>query len=277
LFRFCGTVLISLIIVASSATGVSVDFTENLLEDVKGDEDIEKRVFELANEMRAGNGVEPLAWDDRLASAARHHLVEMAILGYFTHESPTPGFEDVTDRVYLTGLTDRTIGENLVVTNAYDDGDEVPSVFIELWEKSPEHRNELLNSAYNYTGVGVYKNGDNYYCAQVFSRRRLDFEELALEDDGSGSYILSGKGWFVGEADVLRVADGGDLTEFSAKKGRFSFEYPMVEGSGVHEIYFFAGVSSSHGLVVDTDRPAEDAFLKDALIVDLTTPNDAGP
>jgi uncharacterized protein YkwD len=276
LIGFRVTFLLSLLIVASGAAAVTVDFTENLLEYVPGNEAVEKRVFELANEARAAEGVEALTWDDRLASAARHHLVEMAILGYFTHESPTPGFEDVTDRVYLTGLTDRTVGENLVVTNAYDDGDEVPYVFMELWENSLEHRNELLNGAYNYTGVGVYKNGDNYYCAQIFSRRRLDFDELTLEDDGSGDYVLSGKGRFVGEGDVLRIIDGADLTEYPANSSRFSFEYPMAAGSGVHEIYFFTGPSSSHGLVVDTDRPAEDAFLKDALIVDLTTPNDAG-
>lgn len=273
---FCG-VLFLLFFAAVNASAATIDFTENLLADIPGDETVEKRVFELANEKRTENGLEPLTWDDRLSSAARHHLVEMAVLGYFTHESPMPGFEDVTDRVYITGLTDRTVGENLVVTNAYEKDDELPGAFVELWEKSPEHRNELLNGAYNYTGVGVHKDGDNYYCAQIFSRRRLDFEELILIDDGLGSFILSGKGRLIGGDDALRLADGGDLAEFDVKKSRFSFEYPITVGSGVREIYFFVGATSSHGLAVDTDLPAEKAFLKDALIVDLTTPNDAGP
>ena len=272
----CGVSFL-LFFAAVNVSAATIDFTENLLADIPGDEAVEKRVFELANEKRTENGLEPLTWDDRLSSAARHHLVEMATLGYFTHESPMPGFEDVTDRVYLTGLTDRTVGENLVVTNAYEKGDELSDAFVELWEKSPEHKNELLNGAYNYTGVGVHKNGDNYYCAQIFSRRRLDFEELTLTDDGLGSYILSGKGRLIDGGDALRLADGGDLTEFSVKRSRFSFEYPIVVGSGVREIYFFVGATSSHGLTIDTDRPAEEAFLKDALVVDLTTPNDAGP
>jgi uncharacterized protein YkwD len=277
LYKFHYGVVCFVFLFAMSAPAVTVDFTENLLADVPGDEAVEKRVFELVNEKRTENGLEPLTWDDRLSSAARHHLVEMAVLGYFTHESPTPGFEDVADRVYVTGLTDRTVGENLVVTNVYEKGDGLSDAFVELWVESPEHKSELLNGSYNYTGVGVHKSGDNYYCAQIFSRRRLDFEELTLTDDGSGIYIVSGKGRLIGGGDALRLADGGDLTEFDVKKSRFSFEYPVAVGSGVREIYFFVGATSSHGLAIDTGRPADKAFLKDVIVVDLTTPNAEGP
>jgi uncharacterized protein YkwD len=264
--------LVFVTVVSVALAETTVVFTDNLLEKVPGEEEVETRVFELVNERRAENGVDLLAWDDRLAAAARHHLVEMAVLGYFTHESPTPGFEDVTDRVYLTGLTDRTIGENLVVTNAYEKAEDVPVIFIELWDESLEHRNEFLNGAYNYTGVGVYKNGDNYYCAQIFSQRRIEFDVLTLTDDGAGRYVLSGEGRLVGDGRVLRLADAGNLTEVRVKKDRFSFECPLEKDSGVHDIYFFAAVSSSHGLMVDTDRPIEDAFMKDALVVDFSNP-----
>lgn len=277
MYKSCCVVLFFVFFAAANAPAADADFTENLLASVPGDETIERRVFELVNEKRTENGFEALTWDDRLASASRHHLVEMATLGYFTHESPMPGFEDVADRVYLTGLTDRTVGENLVVTNAYESGDDLAAAFVELWEKSPEHKNEFLNAVYNYTGVGVHANGDNYYCAQVFSRRRLEFDELTLTDDGSGNYVLYGTGRLIGEGDALRLADGGDLYEFNVKRGRFSFEYPVSVGTGVHEVYLFVGATSSHGFAVDTDRPADEAFLKDALIVDLTTSGDAGP
>ncbi len=50
--------------------------------------EIERRIFELTNQVRAEHGVAPLRWDEELAEIARWRAEDMVKRGYFSHNDP---------------------------------------------------------------------------------------------------------------------------------------------------------------------------------------------
>ena len=48
---------------------------------------IERRAFAATNQVRAKQGLAPLAWDQDLCRMARAHSREMAVNGYFSHQT----------------------------------------------------------------------------------------------------------------------------------------------------------------------------------------------
>lgn len=114
----------------------------------------EARFTALVNRERARRRLKPLAWDSSLCLAGRRHSEEMARLGYFDHISPTPGFTTPADRWERVAeqLPDSyTIGENLFYGSVRD----VAWGHASLME-SRHHRENLLNPAYSWVGVGVH-------------------------------------------------------------------------------------------------------------------------
>ena len=84
----CHFLLISLLIFSFLVTPVKADFVPS----------VENEIYVLVNQERDSMGLPPLVPETRLAIMARQHSEEMAILGYFDHDSPVPGFETLSDR-----------------------------------------------------------------------------------------------------------------------------------------------------------------------------------
>ncbi|MDO4263067.1 MAG: CAP domain-containing protein [Deinococcus sp.] len=93
-----------------------------------------------------------LAWNDRLAHAARNHAQDMAVRNYFGHV--TPEGVRAADRVTLAGYTWRTAGENIAV--GYPD----PAAVVDGWLKSPGHCHNLMKADYRDLGVGFFRDSD---------------------------------------------------------------------------------------------------------------------
>ncbi len=130
---------------------------------------VEKAAFELLNQKRSENGLKPLAWSDQLASLARLHSQNMAEQHFFSHR----GLDNkmVSDRADDIGLSKwRAIGENIAFERGYQNPVEKA---VELWLDSPAHRNNLLESTWKESAIGVAVAADgSYYFTQVFLLRK---------------------------------------------------------------------------------------------------------
>jgi uncharacterized YkwD family protein len=106
----------------------------------------ETEVLNLINRQRANSGLQPLTIDAQVQNVARLKAKDMADNHYFDHNSPTYG--SPFDMLKSFGVTYRTAGEN-IAANASNQG------AVTSWMNSSGHRANILNSSYNYTGIGV--------------------------------------------------------------------------------------------------------------------------
>jgi uncharacterized protein YkwD len=124
------------------------------------DVEAERQLFEMANEARTQAGVSPLQMDEGLTQAARQHSAVMADRQQLSHQFSGELF--LTQRLAATSSLhlDRA-GENVSYS---------PSVFQseEGLMHSPEHRENILNPAYNIAGFGVMRRGYILYVTQDF-------------------------------------------------------------------------------------------------------------
>ena len=65
---------------------------------------------------------------------------------YFSHNSPTYG--SPFDMLKSFGISYNSAGENIA-------GHSTAEKAFEAWMNSPGHKANILNSSYNYTGIGV--------------------------------------------------------------------------------------------------------------------------
>lgn len=129
---------------------------------------LERMVFELINQKRAENGLLPLIWSVRAAEVARLHSNDMAANNFFGHSGlDGKRVEDRADRMGLRSW--RRIGENIAYNRGYS---EPAARVVESWMRSPGHRNNILNSRWKETGIGIaVTTSGTYYFTQVFLLR----------------------------------------------------------------------------------------------------------
>lgn len=126
---------------------------------------MEGLIRDRINTIRQKQGLEPLEPNPQLAQVARDYSQQMARQNFFSHTSPSG--ETPADRVRAVGLTYWMVGENLF--QATNIPDLVPAA-VEGWMNSPGHRQNLLQSGYTETGVGIWREDNTYYVTQLFMR-----------------------------------------------------------------------------------------------------------
>lgn len=106
-----------------------------------------EEVVRLINEKRAGQGLPALTLNQNLSTAAMAKAVDMLNKDYWAHVAPdgTQPWKFFLD----VGYQYRFAGENL----ARDFSN--PNSAVEAWMASPTHRENLLSSKYDETGVAV--------------------------------------------------------------------------------------------------------------------------
>lgn len=111
--------------------------------------------------------VNPLVWNDNLASAAQAHSDDMAKNNYFSHVSQNG--DTFIDRIEDSGYTQyRTAGENLAAgySTAID--------AVEGLMESPGHCMNIMNGSFKEMGSGFASNPNStyrYYWTQNFGSR----------------------------------------------------------------------------------------------------------
>lgn len=106
----------------------------------------ENEVFNLINAQRTKNGLAALKSDSEVQRVARIKAQDMVDKNYFDHQSPTYG--SPFDMLKSFKISYRTAGEN-IAANSSNTG------AVNAWMNSSGHRANILNSNFNYTGIGV--------------------------------------------------------------------------------------------------------------------------
>ena len=106
----------------------------------------EKEVFYLINEQRIKEGLVALQIDSELQNVARIKAQDMVDNNYFSHTSPIYG--SPFDMIKSFKISYKTAGENIA-------GNSKNSGAVNAWMNSEGHKANILNSSYNYTGIGV--------------------------------------------------------------------------------------------------------------------------
>lgn len=108
----------------------------------------EKEVFDLINKQRTNNGLAALKMDSEALNVARIKAQDMVDNNYFSHTSPIYG--SPFDMLKSFKVTYKTAGENIA-------GNSSNSGAVNAWMNSSGHKANILNSSFNYTGIGVVK------------------------------------------------------------------------------------------------------------------------
>lgn len=112
----------------------------------------EWEVFNLINQQRSQNGLSPLKIDYEVQRVARIKAQDMVNNNYFSHTSPRYG--SPFNMLNNFKVSYRTAGENIA-------GNSSNSAAVTAWMNSSGHKANILNSSFNYTGIGVI-NGSKY-------------------------------------------------------------------------------------------------------------------
>lgn len=153
---------------STGATTSEADATVAAVPSIDEATPIERRAFEVTNEVRQQNGLAPLTWDPDLCRMARTHSLNMGTLDFFSHESPE-GFR-LRDRARASGiLRFRVLAENIAYNQGYDD----PGAFaVERWMISPGHRANILSQEFRASAIGSFVTKDGrVYLTQAFITR----------------------------------------------------------------------------------------------------------
>jgi len=151
---------------------------------------LERRVFELVNKERVGEKRPAMQWDDRLARIARAQSEDMVARHFFAHVNPDgddasargkhAGYaclKRVDRHTYRQGLAENLFeeprfrrvrisgGQRLYDWNTLED---VARQAVDGWMRSSGHRQNILERAYEQTGVGIAMSADDVYLTQLF-------------------------------------------------------------------------------------------------------------
>jgi uncharacterized protein YkwD len=120
--------------------------------------------FSLVNQDRAANGVAALRLSGALTRVAQYRAQDMLNRGYFSHYDPATGQLAFSALMRLWGIPYTTAGENI----AWSTNPSMAAINT-MFMNSPEHRANILKSAYHEVGIGVAGNGAKTMVVEVFS------------------------------------------------------------------------------------------------------------
>ena len=128
---------------------------------------LELVAFTMVNNYRAENQVAELKWAEDMSDAAHRHCQDMINRDFFDHTNPD-GL-DVAGRLDNLGIDWIALGENIARTTTRTD--EPAKAALNAWKDSPAHQANMVDAAFEESGVGCAI-GDGYvYFTQIFIYR----------------------------------------------------------------------------------------------------------
>lgn len=106
----------------------------------------EQEFLNLINANRKNNGLSELKIDSEVQNVARLKAKDLAENNYFSHTSPIYG--DMSAMLTDLNVTYKTVGENIAGNNNLVGA-------VEAWMNSENHKENILSTSYNYTGVAI--------------------------------------------------------------------------------------------------------------------------
>ena len=124
-------------------------------------ESVERQIFEAANQARRAQGLMRLKWDASLARAAAQHAAAMAREDTLSHQLRRE--PDLGARAQHVGVYFISISENIA------EGSDAANISGQ-WERSPEHRQNLLDPDMNVIGIGIAERNGELFAVEDFAR-----------------------------------------------------------------------------------------------------------
>jgi uncharacterized protein YkwD len=126
----------------------------------------DRQVVRIINECRRSHGLKPLRDDPRLMQSSRLKVIDMTRQGYFDHTSPAGEPFHVNFR--RVGYTYGRVGEVLA------GGCENERCVLDVWLRSPPHRESMLSPAFQDIGCSSARapDGRGFYVVCHFGRTR---------------------------------------------------------------------------------------------------------
>lgn len=141
------------------ATGLSPVATKDLRQ-------VAREIFLAINEQRRAHSLQQLEWDEKLAEQARSHSARMAARDEMSHVDPERG--NLAARLKRAHINWRACAENLFEERGMDDPVQAA---VEGWMKSEGHRQNILRSELQRTGVGIAaRSNGTLFFTQIFIR-----------------------------------------------------------------------------------------------------------
>jgi hypothetical protein len=137
----------------------------------RGDEK-EQRIFELTNQDRAAQGLQPLRWDKSLAAAAAIHVDKMKDEKTLSHEYP--GEPDVKARAAQAGAHFEAIAENIAMGPSAE-------AIEKQWMNSVPHRQNILDPQMNSIGIAVVEKNGYLYAVEDFANANQSLTREQVE------------------------------------------------------------------------------------------------
>jgi uncharacterized YkwD family protein len=119
----------------------------------------EEQLIQLVNQARSQAGLQALIADSALTHTARLKSQDMANLNYFAHQSPTYG--SPFDMMSQFGITFQSAGENIACNQTV-------AAAHQALMNSQGHRDNILNTSFNYIGIGIINGGQ---CGQMYTEQ----------------------------------------------------------------------------------------------------------
>jgi hypothetical protein len=122
--------------------------------------EIERMLFDAANNERAQRSLPALQWDESLAAAARKHANRMAFYNILEHQ--LSGEPDLRARLTEAGARFSMIAENIAVAPN-------PETIHAGWMHSPGHRRNILDPSLAAVGIAAVRGTGGLFAVQDFS------------------------------------------------------------------------------------------------------------
>jgi hypothetical protein len=136
-------------------------------------DDRAQEIFTLTNQDRADHGLQPLAWNAALASAAAAHDERMANEKSLSHQYP--GEADVSARAAQAGAHFQAIAENTAMGPN-------PKAIEKQWMNSTPHRTNILDPQMNAIGIAVVEKGGYLFATEDFANAAQSLTTQQVED-----------------------------------------------------------------------------------------------
>jgi hypothetical protein len=124
-------------------------------------QDNARRIFDLTNQDRQQQGLQPLHWDAALAAAAQAHADRMVRQRALSHQYD--GEPALMDRAAAAGAHFQAIAENIAMGPN-------PQGIEQQWMHSTPHRTNILDPKMNALGVAIAEQGGYLYAVEDFAQ-----------------------------------------------------------------------------------------------------------
>jgi uncharacterized protein YkwD len=183
-----------------------------------------QRLISRVNAFRQHEGRSPVAINPQLSTTAQDFATFMAHTGQFSHaaDGQTPEV-----RAQAHGYDPCLIAENIAYqhNSAGFTTEALAQGFFEGWQRSPEHRENLLDPAVTETGVGAARSAETgaYYAVQLFGRPKS--QQIVLQITNTSHQAIP----YTVDGQTMSLPPQSTRTHQQCRPAEVTFRWPGTQ------------------------------------------------